>query len=76
MSAVTIRNLSPTTLKAIKSLAKRHGRSMEQELRMMIEAYAVDRRSVLARIKSRRRNGFRYRISAEDIDAAIEEGRT
>jgi plasmid stability protein len=38
MPAVTIRNLSPETHRALKLLAAKHGRSAEAEMRTILEA--------------------------------------
>lgn len=37
MAAVTIRNLTEETHRAIKALAKQHGRSTEAEIRFILE---------------------------------------
>lgn len=38
MPAITIRNLSPETHRALKLRAARHGRSAEAEMRLILEA--------------------------------------
>lgn len=38
MPAVTVRKLSPETHRALKLRARRHGRSMEAELRAILDA--------------------------------------
>ena len=38
MSAVTIRNLSPETHRALKARARNHGRSTEAEIRAILDA--------------------------------------
>ncbi|HLJ69813.1 MAG TPA: hypothetical protein VKU03_00750 [Roseiarcus sp.] len=40
MPAITVRNLSAETLRALKALAARHGRSAEAEIRSILEAAA------------------------------------
>lgn len=37
MAAVTVRNISETTYRALKAQAARHGRSVEAELREIVE---------------------------------------
>lgn len=74
MPTVTVRNLSPAAVRSLKSLAARHGRSMEQELREIIERYVGDELSVLAQIEDSWSKQDR-RPTAEEIDAWIDEGR-
>ncbi|WP_162958237.1 FitA-like ribbon-helix-helix domain-containing protein [Nocardia yunnanensis] len=42
MAAIHIRNVSDTTLRALRERAHRHGRSMQQELLDIIEAAAAE----------------------------------
>lgn len=51
MATVTVRNLSPKVVRALKSRAKRNGRSMEQELRAMIDLYVGGRPAVMKQIE-------------------------
>ena len=39
MATVTVRNLTPKVVRSLKSLAKRNGRSMEQEVREIINDF-------------------------------------
>lgn len=45
MSAITVRGLSPETHRGLKRLAKRHGRSMEAEVRAVLDKAALDAQS-------------------------------
>ena len=74
MATVTIRNLSPKVVRSLKALAKRNGRSMEQEVREMIELYVGDRLAVMKQIEESWSKQAR-RPTAEEVDAWIKEGR-
>ncbi len=51
MATLTIRNVRPGVVKSLKSLARRSRRSMEQEVRELLEGYVAERRSVLEQIE-------------------------
>lgn len=51
MPTLTIRNVPPKVVAALKAQAKRHNRSMEQEVRALLEGSVSDRASVLAQIR-------------------------
>jgi plasmid stability protein len=51
MPTLTIRNVPPKVVAALKAQAKQHNRSMEQELRVLLEGCVSDRASVLAQIR-------------------------
>lgn len=51
MPTLTIRNVPPRVVAALKSLAKRHNRSMEQEVRALLEGAVADRASVLQQVR-------------------------
>jgi plasmid stability protein len=74
MATVTIRSLSPKVVRSLKALAKRHGRSMEQEVREIIEMYVGDKLSVMKQIEESWARQTR-RPTAEEVDAWIAEGR-
>jgi plasmid stability protein len=42
----------PKVVQSLKVLARRHNRSMEQELRDLIEGYVAERRAVLDQIEA------------------------
>jgi plasmid stability protein len=74
MATLTIRNLSPRLVQSLKSLAARHGRSMEQEVRDVIEEHVAEREAVLAQIEA----GWsqqRRRPTAAEVDRWLDAGR-
>jgi plasmid stability protein len=74
MATLTIRNVPPKVVRALKAQAERNRRSMEQEVREIIEAQVGDRASAIAQIEkawvSQKRSP-----RAEEIEAWIREGR-
>jgi plasmid stability protein len=74
MPTLTIRNVPARVVKSLKSLARRRRRSMEQEVRDLLEAHAADRRSVLDQIEAGWARQAR-RPSAAEVDAWIASGR-
>lgn len=73
MAAVTIRNLSDETHRALKLRAARHGRSTEAEMRAILEEAArpVDRVRLGSAMAERSR---RIGLTNEDVEA-LTEGR-
>ena len=51
MPTLTIRNVPPKVVAALKAQAKRHSRSMEQEVRALLEGVVADRASVLHQVR-------------------------
>ena len=74
MATLTIRNLPDETVERLKSIAKVHGRSMEQELRTLIESRYAPREAVLARIRGRWSS--LPSVSDADVEDWINEGRS
>ena len=74
MPTLTIRNVSAKTVKSLKALARRGHRSMEQEVRELLEGHVVERRSVLEQIEAGWTRQSR-RPSASEVDAWIGAGR-
>jgi plasmid stability protein len=52
MPTITVRNVPPKVVQSLKMLAKRHNRSMEQEVRDLLEGYVVERRAILDQIEA------------------------
>ena len=52
MATLTIRNVPPRVVKSLKALARRSRRSMEEEVRVLLEGYVAERRSVLKQIEA------------------------
>ena len=52
MATLTIRNVPTEVMKSLKVLAQRNRRSMEQEVRVLLEEHVGDRLSVLDQIEA------------------------
>ncbi|MGC4086151.1 MAG: hypothetical protein QM736_29525 [Vicinamibacterales bacterium] len=74
MPTLTIRNVPAKVVQSLKALARRHNRSMEQEIRDLLEGYVAERRAVLDRIEAGWRTQSR-RPTASEIDAWMGVGR-
>lgn len=70
MPTLTIRNVPSTVVRSLKALARRRRRSMEQEVRELIEAHVSERRSVLEQIEAAWSRQTR-RPTAGEVDAWI-----
>ena len=73
MATLTIRNLSEDLVDRLKEAAARQSRSMEQEVRELLEQRYVPRHEVLRRIHERWE--AQPKASAEEIHSWIREGR-
>ena len=74
MPTITVRNVPPKVVQSLKALARRHNRSMEQEVRELIEGYVAERRAVLDQIEAGWHKQAR-RPTAPEIDAWMGVGR-
>ena len=74
LATLTIRNVPQRVVRNLKALAKRQGKSMEQQVRDLLEEHAGDRSSVLEQIEASWNKQTR-RPSAEEIDDWIAAGR-
>jgi plasmid stability protein len=74
MPTLTIRNVPDKVVRSLKSLARRHNRSMEQEVRELVIGYVADRQSVLDQIEAGWAKQTR-RPSAKEIDGWMAVGR-
>ena len=74
MPTLTIRNVPAPVVRSLKSLARRRHRSMEQEIRELLEVYVSERRSVLDQIEAAWDRQSR-RPTAAEIDDWIAVGR-
>jgi plasmid stability protein len=74
MATLTIRNLSTKVVKSLKTLARRNRRSMEQEVRAVLEQHVGDRSALLAEIEQSWNRQTR-RPKAQEVDAWIHTGR-
>ena len=74
MPTLTVRNVPARVVQSLKALARRHNRSMEQEVRELIEGYVAERRGVLDQIEAGWNTQSR-RPTAREIDAWMGVGR-
>lgn len=74
MANLTIRNIPPKVIDALKSMAKRNNRSIEQEALKLLEDYAMDRESVIEQVKAGWKQQRRP-TTAREIESWIREGR-
>ncbi len=74
MPTITVRNVPARAIQSLKALARRHKKSMEQEVRDLIEGYVVERRAVIDQIESGWSKQAR-RPTAAEIDAWMGVGR-
>jgi plasmid stability protein len=74
MPTLTIRNVPSKVARSLKVLAERNQRSMEQEIRSILEEHAGDRVSALRQIETSWQRQSR-RPRAEEVDSWIRAGR-
>ena len=74
MATLTIRNLPDEVAGALRRLALKNGRSMEEQVRRLLAEQVRDRLSALEQIEAAVARQSRPTTAAE-IDAAIDEGR-
>ena len=74
MPTITVRNVPPKVVQSLKALAKRHNRSMEQEVRAVLEQHVGDRLALLDEIEQSWRRQAR-RPKPGEVDAWIGVGR-
>ena len=74
MANLTIRNVPPRVVKSLKSLARRNRRSMEQEVRELLEESVRDRLSVLQQLETAWEEQSR-RPTATEVETWIQAGR-
>ncbi|MBA2665811.1 MAG: hypothetical protein H0U69_02125 [Trueperaceae bacterium] len=74
MPTITVRNVPPKVVESLKALAKRHNRSMEQEVRDLLEGYVAERGAVLDQIEAGWQAQAR-RPTADEVDAWLAVGR-
>ena len=67
MPTITVRNVPAKVVQSLKAMAKRHNRSMEQEVRELLEAHVAERRAVLDQIAARWPKQLR-RPTATEVD--------
>jgi hypothetical protein len=73
-ATLTIRNVPARVVRSLKSIAKRRHRSMEQEVRDLLEEYVGERAAVLGQIEGSWESQSR-RPSAAEVEKWISAGR-
>lgn len=73
-ATLTIRNVPLRVVRNLKSLAKRRHRSMEQEVRDLLEEYVGERAAVLGQIEASWVNQSR-RPTATEVEKWISAGK-
>jgi plasmid stability protein len=74
MATITIRNLKKEVVRVLKELARRNHRSMEQEVRNILEERAANRSAILVKIEESWAHGA-HPIHKADIDSWIKSAR-
>ena len=74
MPTLTIRNVPAKVVQSLKALARRHSRSMEQEVRDLLEGHVAEREAILGQIEAAWSRQAR-RPTSREIDAWIGVGR-
>jgi hypothetical protein len=75
MATLTIRNVPAKVMKSLKALARRNRRSMEQEVRTILEQHVGDRRALMEEIEQSWPRQ-RRRPLPQEVDSWIQAGRT
>jgi antitoxin FitA len=73
MATLTIRNVPDEVVERLKKAASIQGRSMEQEVRLLLESRYRNREAVLRRIEERWKD--LPKASPEEVESWIREGR-
>ncbi|HEY7790651.1 MAG TPA: hypothetical protein VIC33_09085 [Vicinamibacterales bacterium] len=73
MPTLTIRDIPPRLLRTLKSLAKHHGRSVNEQVLLLLDESAEDRLSALRQIEAGWQEQAR-RPEPGDIDTWIQAG--
>ena len=74
MPTLTIRNVPTKVVQSLKALARRRKRSMEQEIRELLEGHVAERQAVLNQIEAGWAKQAR-RPTASEVDAWLGVGR-
>lgn len=74
MATLTVRNVPTKVVKSLKTLARRNRRSMEQEVRAVLEQHVGDRRALLDEIERSWTRQTR-RPKPSEVEAWIGTGR-
>ena len=74
MPTLTIRNVPARIVQSLELLARRHGRSLEEEVRELIEDHVAERDAVLEQIEASW-GEQRRRPTAAEVDRWLKTGR-
>lgn len=74
MATITIRNVPMKVVKSLKALARRNRRSMEQEVRSVLEQHVGDRLALFKEIEQSWARQTR-RPTAHEVESWIQTGR-
>jgi plasmid stability protein len=74
MATLTIRNVPAKVVKSLKTLARRNRRSMEQEVRAVLQQHVGDRLALFEEIEQSWARQTR-RPKAHEVEAWIQAGR-
>jgi len=74
VATLTIRNVPAKVVKSLKALARRNRRSMEQEVRAVLEQHVGERRALFDEIEQSWTRQTR-RPTAHEVDSWIQIGR-
>ena len=74
MATLTIRNVPERVAEALRAMAAKSGRSMEEQVRRILAEQVIDRHSALEQIDEHLARQNRP-TRPEEIDEAIDEGR-
>jgi hypothetical protein len=72
MPTLMIRNVAPKVVRALEAQARRNRRSLEQEVREIVECHVADRTSVISQITRSWRAQMRIPTAAE-VESWIRE---
>lgn len=73
MATLTIRNVPEDVVERLKNTAAHNGRSMEQEVRLVLESRYRSKEDILRRVEERWQE--LPKASPEEVEAWIREGR-
>lgn len=75
MPTLTVRNVPAKVVRSLKALARENSRSMEQEVRSMLDEYIGERLALLEQVEASWPRQKR-RPTASEVDSWIDAGRT
>jgi hypothetical protein len=73
MATLTIRSVPEPVVERLKEVAAQRGRSMEEEVRLLLQERYVKKEEILRRIEERWRD--LPKVSSDEVESWIREGR-